>query len=79
MSNLLKTKRLVDGDDLFRWRVEAACWAAGVNESRAALIAVASDPAVLESAKLTPPDTIDSSDVSDEAIKNAVEKYKENN
>ncbi len=68
MSNLLKAKRLADGDDYFRWRVEAACWAAGIEFTPAALRRAALNPEVLAKAQLATNGTIASTAVTDEAI-----------
>ena len=79
MSDLLKLKRLVDGDDLFAWRVEAACWQVDQEYTDSVLKFVASRPSILAEASLTPPDTIDSAPVQDATISAAVNEYKETN
>lgn len=79
MMNLMKIKRLVDGDDMFGWRVEAACWQVGVEYTKDVLKYVAADEDVLATTNLTPPDTIDSTEVPDGAILDAVEQYKVEN
>ncbi len=75
MSNLLKSKRLADGDDNFRSRVEAACWAKGIEFDKNVLRAVALDDAVLAAAELLEDNTIISNQVTDEAITAAVAVY----
>ena len=73
--NLMMLKRLVDGDDHFAGRVEAACWATGIEYNKEVLRAVAADEAVQDGASLDEHLTIDSSGVSDEAIIAAVQAY----
>jgi hypothetical protein len=75
MSNLMKMKRLVDGDDHFNWRVEAACWRAGVEFTPAVVRHVAANEDVLSAALMDEFGTIDSSPVTDEAILAAVQSY----
>lgn len=75
MSDLLKTARLVNGDDQFRWRVEAACWQEGVTYTPEVLKTVAADPAVVAQAVLEDPDTISSAAIDDKAITDAVAAY----
>ena len=77
-SKLMKMKRLVDGDDFFAGRVEAACWLEDVEYTHSVLLHVAGDDDVLASAKIADQtvDTIDSSEVLDEDIQNAVRSYR---
>ena len=73
--DLTMLKRLVDGDDLFAGRVEAACWATGNEYDVKVLRAVAADATVQEHATLDEHLTIDSSGVPDAAIIAAVEAF----
>jgi 2C-methyl-D-erythritol 2,4-cyclodiphosphate synthase len=75
MSNLMKAHRLAMGDDHFAWRVEAACWQAGVEFTPAVVRHVAADEDILAAALMDDLGTIDSSPVSDEAILSAVQSY----
>ena len=76
--NLMMMKRLVDGDDNFAGRVEAACWATGTEFNAQVLRAVAADADVQSGANLDEHLTIDSSGVSDEAIIAAVQAHASN-
>lgn len=75
ISNLMKAKRLADGDWNFQSRVEAACWARGIAFDSNVLRAVALDEAVLAAAELSEDNTIISDNVTDEAIMAAVSAY----
>lgn len=76
MSDLIKLKRLVDGDDRFAWRVEAACWLAELDFTRAVLTFVATDDAVQQATTVDEDLTVDSTAVPDAAIEAAVTAYK---
>lgn len=75
MTNLMMIKRLVDGDDYFVGRVEAACWVTGTEFTKEILRYVAADEAVQAGATLDEFMTIDSTNVQDEAILAAIHEY----
>lgn len=77
MSDLMKIKRLVDGDNWFGGRVEAACWLHDVEYTPEVLKYVASQSAVLEGAVLKEIDAIYSEGITDKAIEDAIISYKE--
>lgn len=72
MSDLMKISRLVNGDDFFKMRVEAACWSQNVDFTESVLKHVAADETVLSAASMDEYGTIDSSEVPDSAILAAV-------
>ena len=65
-SNLLKIARAVDGDDLFRMRVQIACELAGVEYSRTVLLTVAQ--AVVDGITVDETGTVATDGVDDAAI-----------
>lgn len=73
--NLMMMKRLVDGDTEFGWRVEAAAWVREVDYTTELLRFVAADEDVQNAVSLDEHLTISSTDVPDETILNAVNRY----
>ena len=73
MSNLLKMKRAIDGDDFFVGRVEMACELAGIEFTRAILLAVAS--AVVDDIELSGEDgmTVSTLNVDDNDIVSVID------
>lgn len=74
-SPLLKIARLVNGDDLFRMRVETACALTGQDFTPDLLLRVAATPDVNGAASVDVEGTVDSSTIPDEAITAAVAAY----
>lgn len=76
--SLMKLQRLVNGDDLFKMRVEAACWMADVPFTDAILRHAAADVAVQDDTELDEHQTINSKGVPDSAIISALSTYTTN-
>lgn len=73
--NLTMLHRLVGGDPDFAGRVEAACWAQGHEYDVKVLRHAAANEAVQDQAEMDEDQTIDSSEVTDATIMDAVSEY----